>query len=300
MWLGWFLSTLAFAADPPAEGVRLALTIDDLPMQTVARGKVGIADPVAQARISDAMLKALSSRAAPATVFVNCGLLDGPELLSRWHRAGFELGNHTSTHARASALELSEWSTDVRSCHEVIAQATGSPPRWFRYPYLRRGDPERRAAGEAALAALGERSVPVTIPSAEWRLAQLYDATDDPARRQALREALVAHVVEGLALARRQVSERHPGLEIPHILLLHVNALEADALGLVLDRLRADGVALIPLAEAMSDPFYARPDVALGDRSLPWQLRVAPAWEPGQPNGFWELEAAVDARFAPR
>lgn len=287
----WLLS--AFAAP-----VQVALTFDDLPAQTLAPGRPSVERPADQLRITDALLAALAKHHAPATVFVNCGLLADDVLPTRWRDAGMELANHTHTHARASKVGLDAWKDEVRQCHERLASIGPEPPKHFRYPYLRRGEPELRDAGAAYLTDLGEVVAPVTIPTAEWRLAQLYDEAKTDARRAELRAGLVEHVLAGLAEAQRQVRERH-GLEVPHVLLLHVNPLEADALDGLLTALEGAGARFVPLSEALADPYYARPDVVTVDASLPHQLRIEPAWQPGEPNWFHDAEAAIDTRYAP-
>lgn len=274
--------------------LQVALTFDDLPSQTVRRGVPTVDDPGEQRRISEKILAVLAEHEAPAAVFVNCGLLGDSGVLELWRDAGMEVGNHTHTHVRASGVELDAWTEDVRACDRVLRGA-GIEPRYFRYPYLRRGVASRREAGAAVLDGLGYTVAPVTAATSEWRLAQLYvDA--NPERQQELREALVEHMVASLRAAAWQVRSRH-GLEVPHIALLHVNELEAAGLGAAIDRLEHEGMTFVTLSEALAHPYYQRPDVQQGDRSLPWQLRIAPALEPGAATWFDAEYERLEARF---
>jgi hypothetical protein len=105
-------------------------------------------------------------------------------------------------------------------------------------------------------------------------------------------------MVASLRAAAWQVRTRH-GQQIPHIALMHVNALNADGLGVVLDRLADEGFELVDLETAMADPYYARIDAQGQLRSLPWQLRVEPPLAPGEPNWFSEAEARIEQEFGP-
>ncbi|MEZ4237113.1 MAG: polysaccharide deacetylase family protein [Myxococcota bacterium] len=291
----WPLAGSAPTGPLQAPELRVALTFDDLPSQTVARGQPSVTDPQAQLRISEAMIAALAAHQVPAAVFVNCGLLGEADVLGLWREAGATIGNHTHTHASAEQVPLEVWGEEVRACHQLLTERTGAPPRWFRYPYLRRGDASTRDATAAVLADLGERPVPVTAATSEWRLAQLYDEAAQT-ERPALVEALVEHMVASLRAAAWQVRVRH-GVSVPHIALMHVNALNAEALDAVLTRFEAEGFTFVDLETAMADPYYARPDVQDQRRSLPWQLRIDPPLAPGEPQWFDQAEARIEERF---
>jgi peptidoglycan/xylan/chitin deacetylase (PgdA/CDA1 family) len=89
----------------------------------------------------------------PATVFVvsrYCGLMNRwpgqspdavPEMpLLSWDQlaaapAGIEIGAHTATHPRLSALSAGECDREMRECREEIQQRLARPVRWLAYPY---------------------------------------------------------------------------------------------------------------------------------------------------------------------
>jgi peptidoglycan/xylan/chitin deacetylase (PgdA/CDA1 family)/glyoxylase-like metal-dependent hydrolase (beta-lactamase superfamily II) len=277
--------------------LQVALTFDDLPSQTLAPGRPTVDDPDEQRVMSERILATLDAHDASATVFVNCGHLgDQDDTLALWRDAGMEVGNHTHTHVNVNRVDLDEWTEDVTACDRLLREA-GTEPRYFRYPYLRRGPPEIRDAGAAVLAELGYRIAPVTAATSEWRLAQLYDEADE-AQREVLVEALVDHMVASLRAAAWQVRTRHD-LDVPHITLLHVNALQADGLDAVLDRFAREGIEVVPLDEVMQHPWYASRDVQTLDRSLPWQLRIVPPLGRGEPNWFDDAQQRIEDRFAP-
>lgn len=59
-----------------------------------------------------------------------------PELAREVVRRGHEIGNHTMTHPQASFWCAGPWHTwrEISRCQEIIEQATGVRPRWFRAP----------------------------------------------------------------------------------------------------------------------------------------------------------------------
>jgi hypothetical protein len=65
------------------------------------------------------------------------------------------------------------------------------------------------------------------------------------------------------------------GREIPQVLLLPANALNADHLAALLDRLVARGYRLVDLATALADPAYAAADRYTGPGGITWLHRWA-------------------------
>ncbi|HEX8052046.1 MAG TPA: polysaccharide deacetylase family protein, partial [Thermoleophilaceae bacterium] len=105
--------------EPPA-GRAVALTFDDGP------------DPRWTPRIA-AELKRLG---APATFFVlGSKVVRHPDLVRDLHRDGFELGNHTFSHADVTGLPGWELSLQLGLTENAVAGASGVRPRLFRPPY---------------------------------------------------------------------------------------------------------------------------------------------------------------------
>lgn len=301
-------------------GYALAVTVDDLPFTgSAAPGD----DPL---RATGRILGHLADVGAPATGFVNCDRVDeeGAAVIAAWRDAGHGLGNHTADHvavddalgvedretreddeaARAANDEapFDAWGASVARCRNRLAAFTGTTPRWFRYPYLRRGATvERRDRAAASVAAAGHRVAPVTIDTSDWALVAPYVEAlraRDEGRARSIAEAYVTHVV---AAARhyRTLARRDHGREVAQVLLLHANALAADHLGAVLAALAEDGARFVMLDEALEDPVYARPEVYVGEIGLSWLYRIASgaaeAWR-------WDRaqRAAMRIRFGAR
>ena len=103
-----------------APGRRIALTFDDGP------------DPRWTPRIA-AELHRLH---VPATFFVvGSEVVRHPDLVRSLHRQGFELGNHTFTHADVSTLPDWEQRLQTGLTDNALAGTVGIRPRLFRPPY---------------------------------------------------------------------------------------------------------------------------------------------------------------------
>lgn len=254
---------------------RVAVTIDDLPW-------VG-ALPPGESRVEATrrLLGALTGSDVVATGFVDCDRVQpGAPVLRLWLDAGMRLGNHGAGHLDLNEAPPEEWVAEARRCHAFVQELTGDSVVYFRYPYLHRGaTPARYAAGRDAVADLGATVASVTIDTSDWILAAAYgDAlrAGDAARAEAIGEALVEHVARQ-ARHYRQVAREKVGRDIAHVLLLHANALEAEYIDDVIERLRAEGFRFVPLAEALEDPVYDRPDDYIGPEGLSWLYRMEPA-----------------------
>jgi cellulose synthase/poly-beta-1,6-N-acetylglucosamine synthase-like glycosyltransferase/peptidoglycan/xylan/chitin deacetylase (PgdA/CDA1 family) len=103
-----------------APGRRIALTFDDGP------------SPRWTPRIADALLRLH----VPATFFVvGSEVVRHPDVVRRLHSEGFELGNHTFTHADVTALPGWERNFQIGLTDNALAGTVGLRPRLFRPPY---------------------------------------------------------------------------------------------------------------------------------------------------------------------
>jgi peptidoglycan/xylan/chitin deacetylase (PgdA/CDA1 family) len=263
----------------------IAVTLDDLPV-----GPPGRHTTEQQADITRRLVASLAERRVPAIGFVNEAKLevDGGvdprrvALLEAWLEGGLELGNHGYAHLDLHEVDVERWLADVVRGERVtrgLVAARGGSLGWFRHPFLHAGrSREVQARVEAFLRQRGYRIAPVTIDNGEWLYADLYaDAWNRGERRRMRRlgRGYVGYMLDVAAYYERQ-SRAILGRPIPHVLLLHANALNADWLGTLLDRLAARGHAWVPLAEAVADPAYARPiDGYLGPGGITWLHRWA-------------------------
>jgi peptidoglycan/xylan/chitin deacetylase (PgdA/CDA1 family) len=217
------------------------------------------------------LLQHLQTEQAPAVGFVNEaklyreGSLDPArvDLLRSWLRAGFELGNHTATHPSLNRVPLETFEADLLQGETVtrpLMQSEGRTLRWFRHPYLHLGTtPEVRSAFQDFLAAHGYTVAPVTVNNSEWLFAVAYSraqAQGDNDTAQRIGAAYAPYMDAVFARAEQQAIELF-GRPIPHVLVLHANALNADYFDTLAATLRQRGYRFIELGDALKDSAYA-------------------------------------------
>jgi len=264
-------------------GRYIAITLDDLPVISMTH-----ADAATRRLTTDGLLNALAAHRITAVGFVNeaalyrQGVLDGSQvaLLRAWLERGHELGNHTHSHLDLHRVDVETYQQDVIAGERVLRSLLDGPaaPRWFRHPYLHTGRSlEAKRAVEAFLARRGYRVAPVTIfPEDHW-FAAAYDWTRFVGRPAAAERVMRAYLdyLERTFDYCESMSVRLLGHEIPQVLLLHANALNAECLDRVADLLAARGYAFVTLEQALLDPAYGSEDTYAGDKGISWLVRWA-------------------------
>lgn len=81
--------------------------------------------------------EALAERDVSAIFFVNSMYMDeeGTETVQQLHDMGFEIGNHTHTHAKLDDYTEEEQHEEIVTTNDMIEEATGERPRFFRAPH---------------------------------------------------------------------------------------------------------------------------------------------------------------------
>lgn len=131
----------------PAPGRRIALTFDDGP------------SPDWTAKIASI----LHARHVPATFFeVGSQVVRYPQMTRLLHRDGFELGNHTFTHADPVGLPRWEAALQISLTESAISGVTGIRPRLVRPPYSSTTEAVT-AAQEQAWGALAARGYVIAL-----------------------------------------------------------------------------------------------------------------------------------------
>jgi len=261
--LSLFLPVAASAQMPVERAV--AVTFDDLPFASVPAE-----DDATLAGMTGRLLQSLQAAQVPAVGFVNESKLyrEGSleparvELLRRWLDAGFELGNHTHSHLSLNRVPLDSFQADVLRGETVtrsLMDGAGRPLRWFRHPFLHLGKTAEVRAGFADfLAARGYRVAPVTVNNSEWIFAVAYaraQAQGDAESARRIGDAYVPYMEAAFARAEQLALDLF-GRGIPHVLVLHANALNADRFSALAAMLRQRGYRFVTLDEALSDRAY--------------------------------------------
>ena len=256
---------------------QVAITIDDLP----AASNVLPAGAITE--MTTKLLTTLRDQKIPVVGFVNEKKLykfgetdERIRALRMWLDYGFELGNHTYSHASLNRVGLKVWEDDViqgESVTTLLLAEHKMKMRYFRHPYLDTGrDLQTRREAEAFLAARGYHIAPITLDAWDWAYASVYEDAKrrgDTAAQADLAKSYLAYSDAVFAYWEQQ-SKQIIGYEPKQILLLHANQLEGDHIGELLDLFRKRGYRFITLEDALGDSAYSLPDTYVGEGGTGW------------------------------
>jgi peptidoglycan/xylan/chitin deacetylase (PgdA/CDA1 family) len=256
---------------------QVAVTIDDLPAASNVLSAPAITE------MTTKLLTMLRDQKIPVVGFVNekklykAGEVDERiNALRMWLDYGFELGNHTYSHASLNRVGLKAWEDDViqgESVTSLLLAEHKMKMRYFRHPYLDTGrDLQTRREAEAFLIARGYRIAPITLDAWDWAYAGVYEDAKrrgDASAQDELAKSYLAYSDAEFAYAE-QLSKQVVGYEPKQIILLHANQLEADHIGELLDLFRKRGYRFITLEDALGDSAYSLPDTYVGEDGTGW------------------------------
>lgn len=272
------LLVLVAAPGAGAEQRRVAFTFDDIP-GIFSGGCPALAEQ------NRKIVTAIRRNRIPALGLVNaparCGTASLTENYAIWLDGGIELGNHTRFHRDFNRTPLEEYQADILAVEEVLAplvEKRKGKLRYFRYPYLRSGTelPKKRAF-EKFLRDEGYTNAPVTIDSDEYLYAAAYRRAIDKGDRALAKRVTDDYIryMESVFVFYEKLSRDTLGYELPQILLLHDNLLNAKHLDRLVAMARGRGYKIVSTEEALRDPAYARQDAYTGSRGLSWLHRWA-------------------------
>ncbi len=251
---------LGLAAANPAGAVDLAITVDDLPVH------MAMPPGMTRAKLAQDMLDAFKAAGAPRVYgFINAERSQsepGAErVLELWRKAGYPLANHTWSHMSLNQNPVEAWQADLlRNEPELKARMKGEDWRWVRFPYLHEGNtPEKRDAARKFVAEQGYKIASVTLDFSDWAFNDAYArcmTKNDAAGVARLETVWLDAAAKSLAY-QRGLSKELYGREIPLVLLMHVGAFSARMTPALMDLYKREGVRLVTLEKAQSDPFYA-------------------------------------------
>jgi len=244
---------------------------------------------VEQERLTTALVRAITENRIPAVGFVNENKLEEGRqvdprrvaLLRQWTAAGLELGNHTYSHLDLHRVTAEQFRNDIAQGDEVtrkLMAESGQKPRFFRHPFLHTGrDTVVRHQIETFLEDRGYRVAPVTVDNYDYIFARAYDravAAKDTSLQRRIRVEYIGYMDRVLGYYEGQ-SIAIMGRNIPHVLLVHANTLNAHAFDDVVAAYRKRGYKFVSLQNALQDAAYASRDTFVGDAGITWLHRWA-------------------------
>jgi peptidoglycan/xylan/chitin deacetylase (PgdA/CDA1 family) len=284
------VAVASLAGKPGSLETRLvALTFDDLPA-------VGTRNPDEDRSLStpdiramnEAMVSTLKRHHAPAIGFVNeRGISEAPDaeerraILRLWLRAGLDLGNHTYSHADLNQLSAEEFEQEIEKGEASIGplmRDAGKLLAFFRFPFNHTGDTkDKHEAIATYLRKRGYALATCTIDNEDYNFERAYGVMlarhDDQSARK-LKAAYLEYTsteIDYYAGLHKQVF----GREIPQVMLLHANRLNAAVLEDVLTMFETKGYQFVSLAKAQTDPAFATPETHVSKSGPMWGYRWA-------------------------
>lgn len=264
---------MAVSAAQPIDAAEIAITVDDLPYAMPRR-----TSPQEGIAIVKAINKALAERSVIATGFVIGANINESTLpaLETFRDAGHSIGNHSWSHPDYNKMTPDQFRSETQKSDAKLADWMVGR-KLYRFPYLRQGDTmEKRKASAKILAELGYRNVPVSIDNDEWRFNADYVkalSEGDQTAAEQIATRYLEHMQERTAHFQKLAQHKF-GRDVKHILLLHMNRINADHLGVLLDQYAEDGWSFITVEHALADPVYDAPDLYVGPRGLSQIERV--------------------------
>lgn len=255
---------------------------------------------------NQSLLDALAAHKVSAALFVTCGFgADKPAgyaLAQAWGRAGHALGNHTMTHRdlESSAVTLAQYQQEITDCDRITATLPGYQ-KWFRFTFLREGKtPEKLQGMRTFLQQTGYRNGYVSLDTSDWRLDEKLNEVlraNPQADLAPIRQAYLSHLRQR-ADAYRDLSRQMVGRDIPQVLLLHHNLINALWLKDAIQQFKDMGWTIITPAAALADPVYQQPpEQQRGGQSLLRSIARSkgqskfPGWERLVDDGDFEIDA---------
>ena len=290
------------AASGSPQARRMVITVDDLPVAT----RIYRDQPEKLAQITRKLLEATRGRDVPVIGFVNEAKLSSREdhpaqsvdLLEAWVASGADLGNHTFDHVDLHRVPVERFVQEIARGEKVtrsLLEKAGKRPKYFRHPYLHTGrDAETRQTVGQFLTERGYRVAPVTVDNYDYIYARAYEralARDDTALAKQIGVSYVEYMLRYVEFYER-TSRDLLGYELPQILLIHANAINADYLGVLVERIRSRGYRYVDLDEALRDPAFQSDDRYFGPAGITWLHRWA--LTKGIKGKFYHGEPPVD------
>jgi peptidoglycan/xylan/chitin deacetylase (PgdA/CDA1 family)/GT2 family glycosyltransferase len=204
-----------------ANDKKVAITIDDGPNNPA----------------TDQLLSTLKLYNVPATLFyIGERALARPDLVKKASDLGFDVEDHTFTHAYSVQSSYGRLSFELQSTGYLLNQITGNKPYFYRPPYL-------LGIG------IDPTINPYIKPSQDllWALELGYLPVGSDIDPKDWLATSSSEIVAGLEKA---IHESNNG----HIILLHEDVVTARSIGKVVAYLRDNGYTIVPLKELLTPP----------------------------------------------
>lgn len=244
---------------PCVYAMEVAITVDDLPYNDKLPPNTTSVD------VANQMIHVFKKHHIKGVYgFINANKIEkektNNEVLINWVRSGNYLGNHTFSHSDLAKVSIDFYITDIEKNELYLKQAMGDENyKYFRYPYLAEGNTlEKRDAIRKYLFKHQYKIAEVTTDffDYEWNPAYIrcLKKNDNNAINW-LKKSYIEQALNALTISH-ELSKMMFHRDIKNILLIHLNAFDAEMLDKLLTEYERRGVRFISLNNALQDDVY--------------------------------------------
>jgi peptidoglycan-N-acetylglucosamine deacetylase len=213
--------------------------------------------------INQQILTQLNQHQIHAIVFpslVKIGDYQGKQLIAQWNDHGQMIGNHSALHQNLNHTAVNT-DTYIQSIidADTVFSTLSHYQRLYRYPFLKEGDTsEKRDTVHQWLESNHYQMGGVSIDASDWfynRKYLDYSKQGQTEKITRLKAAYIAHLLDRAEYydqLARQTIQRSP----KHVLLLHVNQINAAFLNDIIRSFQHADWTIISAQDAFKDPIY--------------------------------------------
>ncbi|STY30140.1 peptidoglycan GlcNAc deacetylases [Legionella wadsworthii] len=221
----------------------ISITIDDLPFVGEYRNFH-----------LNMMIETMVKERVPATGFIIASEVrkNNWDILQKFRKAGFGLGNHTLSHANLNKMEAEEYIKEIRKADKILLPVL-TEPKYFRYPYLAMSSGQKKEEVLCYLAQKRYQVAPITIDSKDFIFNQRLLSVNEMKRRAYLEELKPFYLdfIWQQTLRAEELSQLHQNTSQAQILLIHANLLNAYVLPDIIRLYKRKGYHFVHLEKAL-------------------------------------------------
>ncbi|MGS2760639.1 polysaccharide deacetylase family protein [Sinomicrobium sp. M5D2P9] len=255
----------------------ISITIDDVPNTS----------KYLEDNFNPVLLNLLDSLDVPFTIFINedkvyktDSIGQNKELLHAWIKNDLAtIGNHTYSHSRYSDVGPDSFVIDIEKGEDLtraFAKKYNKDLRYFRFPFNDLGkDSVQHVQISNILKSKGYVTAPFTVESSDWMFNYVYQYYLDNGQVEKAEKIGTRYVEKTIALIKfyEAMAQAVYNRQVKHIYLCHDNAINADYLPTILNRVKQEGYHITGFEESLTDPIYKQNDTYYKKWGISWLYR---------------------------
>lgn len=214
-------------------------------------------------QINQDILKHLKDADIKTIVFpslIKIGDVQGKQLIRTWGEQGHLIGNHSASHQNLNKdnVSVESYLQSIRDAETVFKDL----PLWtqrYRYPFLKEGNTTQKVnAVKLWLHQNNYENGAVSIDASDWFYNQkylFYVKLNQAEKLVHLKKAYIAHLLDR-ATYYDDLAQNILGRSPDHVLLLHINAINAAYLPDIIQAFQKQKWTFITTQQAFKDPLY--------------------------------------------